>query len=139
MPHRLPRSVRFALLCAAGLFPLLLLAALSVAQEKEMKKPETAGKKFKNIKVLKNMPADELIPTMRKYNKDLGVGCDYCHIVGPNHTGFEKDDKPEKLQARQMILMKNDLNKRYPTVKAKVSCWTCHAGKAQPVNSPPAE
>ena len=139
MPHRLKRAVRLSLLSAAGLLPLLLLTALSLAQEKKMEKPETAGKRFKNIKALKDMPADQLIPTMHKYNKDLGVGCDFCHVIGPNHTLFEKDDKPEKLQARQMILMKNDLNKRYATVKAKVSCWTCHAGKAQPVNSPPAE
>ena len=138
MPTQFTRKTRLALLPAAGL-PLLLLAALSVAQEKKPAKPETAGKRFKNIKVLKDLPADELIPVMHKYNTDLGVGCDFCHIVGPNHTGFEKNDKPEKIQARQMIVMKNDLNKRYATVKAKVSCWTCHAGKAQPVNTPPAQ
>ncbi len=119
--------------------PTLLIAALCFGQggqDKTAVKPETSGKKFKNIKVLKDLPADQLIPVMHKINKALGVGCDHCHVMGPNHTGFEKDDKPAKNQCRQMMKMTEDLNKRYKTVSQKVTCFTCHQGHAVPVNAP---
>src|SRR5262245_50162720 len=54
-----------------GLLALsFLLAALCLAQGN--KKPETAGQKFKNIKILKDLPADQLIPVMHKFNDSLG-------------------------------------------------------------------
>ena len=55
--------------------PTLLLGALCLAQEsgKKPAKVETSGKKFKNIKVLKDLPADQLIPVMHKINTSLGV------------------------------------------------------------------
>ena len=120
----------------------LLVAALCLAQDQMDKKPgqvKPSSKAFKNIKVLKDLPSDQLIPVMHKFNTSLGVGCDYCHIVGPNHTGFEKDDKPTKEKCRQMILMTIDLDKRYKTVEKKVTCYTCHQGHHEPQNHPDKE
>ena len=141
MPRHLSRFIRLFPLSAAGLLPCLLLAALCAAQEKKPAKPKTAGNKFKNVRILKNLSEDDLLAVMRNFDEDLGVNCAYCHVM-VKFRSFEdcyKDDKPPKRQARQMMLMTRDLNKRYKTVTAKVTCWTCHAGKKQPVNAPPAQ
>ncbi len=47
---------------------------------------------FKNIQVLKGVPADQLIPAMRFMTASLGVECSYCHV----QDHFEKDDKKPK-------------------------------------------
>ncbi len=140
------RVLRPASLLLGLSLPCVLIAALCIGQEKGQEKMEKKGGKvqpssrvFKNIKVLKDLPSDQLIPVMHKFNTSLGVRCDYCHIVGPNHTGFEKDDKPTKEKCRQMILMTLDLNKRYKTVEKKVTCFTCHKGQAEPQNHPDKE
>ena len=72
-------------------------------------KPEaqkTAGETFKNIEVLKDIPASELIPSMRYLAAALGVGCDYCHQA--DH--FDNDDKPTKQRARNMMKMMFAIN-----------------------------
>ena len=61
----------------------------------------------------------------------LGVKCNYCHV-----NPFEKDDKPAKQIARQMIRMVFDLNKGSFRGEKAVSCYTCHRGKPQPVSVP---
>ena len=53
---------------------------------------ETTEQAFANIKVLRGMPADQLLPTMTLYSTALGVGCPYCHTP-PNFSGDEKDPK----------------------------------------------
>jgi hypothetical protein len=50
---------------------------------------QTAAQKYKNIQVLKAIPADELIPAMQFISASLGVECDFCHV----QREFEKDDK----------------------------------------------
>lgn len=119
------------LLCL--LAPLLLLGGFSLAQDaRKPVKPETAGQKFKNIKVLKNLPADHLIPLMQAFDASLGVKCDACHAVNPDHTGFEKDDKKMKQTARTMILLVGDLNLHQKALKGKVTCFLCHHGSQEP-------
>lgn len=137
MSHSFSRQISLFLRCAAVALSLLL-AALCVAQQKS-DTPKNAAKKFKNVKILKNLSKDDLLVVMRKFNNDLGVTCEYCHVM-EKFRSFEdcyKDDKQPKQQARKMLLMTRDLNKRYAAVQNKVSCWTCHAGKEQPVNAPP--
>jgi photosynthetic reaction center cytochrome c subunit len=129
--------VRAALVAISFVGPLALLCGLSAAQEQPAGgKPQTSAQKYKNIKVLKNLPADQLIPIMHKINDALGVKCDYCHVIGPNHTGFEKDDKPAKETARKMIVMTEELNKKVKAVDAKVTCFMCHHGSAEPQREP---
>jgi hypothetical protein len=133
MHHRVPHYARRGLLAAALIAPFALIGVLVHAQEG--KKPDasvTAKQKFKNIKVLKELPADQLIPYMHAYNTALGVQCTFCHVVNADHTGFEKDDKPMKNKAREMIVLVKDLNGKYKTVDKKATCAMCHHGHAEP-------
>lgn len=131
---------RPALLLPILAVPTLLLGVLCLAQGgKKPAKVETAGQKYKNIKVLKDLPADQLGPLMHKINDALGVKCDACHVVDADHKGWEKDDKPMKNIARQMIVMTQNLNKKEKSVKGKVTCFTCHRGHPEPEGMPAGE
>ena len=92
----------------------------------------TSKQKFKNIKVLKDLPADQMIPLMQKINASLGVKCDFCHVIKQDHSGFELDEKPAKNVARDMIKMTQTMNKKFKSVKNKVNCFTCHRGHQEP-------
>ncbi|MGA8764338.1 MAG: photosynthetic reaction center cytochrome c subunit family protein, partial [Candidatus Sulfotelmatobacter sp.] len=68
--------------------------------------PKMAEEQFKNIQVLKGVPADQLIPAMQFITASLGVECDFCHVQG----AFEKDDKKTKQTARKMMEMMFAIN-----------------------------
>ena len=126
-------------LASVALAALGCLAA--AAQTAPRGKTPTAAQQFKNIKVLKDLPADRLLPVMFGMNASLGVRCDHCHVVeetpGGQHTGFEKDTKPEKEMARKMILMTQDLNAHQQILDRKASCYMCHHGHAKPETQAP--
>ncbi|HEX4138514.1 MAG TPA: c-type cytochrome [Bryobacteraceae bacterium] len=85
----------------------------------------------KNLKVL---PADaNLIPTMRAAAAGLGVMCTFCHVQDRS-----SDEKPEKLTARMMFQMVNDINSKFPDGKVHVTCYTCHRGAEMPLMAAPA-
>jgi photosynthetic reaction center cytochrome c subunit len=114
---------------------VVLFGALAAAEDAAppARKPVTAGKHYKNIKVLKNLPADQLIPVMHTINLSLGVRCDFCHVPG----AFEKDDKPMKGVARQMIVLTHNLNNREKVIENKATCYMCHHGLPVPQTQPP--
>src|SRR5580704_6046841 len=94
---------------------------------------ETASQKYKNIKVLKDIPADQLFPTMRFITAALGVECEFCHTAGPSgNLDFEKDDKDEKKTARTMMQMMFAINKNNFDGERAVTCNTCHRGSPHP-------
>lgn len=124
------RRVRIAGLAAGLVLPAILLGALSLAQGGQ--KVETAGKKYKNIKVLKDLPADQLIPVMHTWSASLSVKCDFCHVVNADHSGFDLDTKHEKIKAREMVVMVNDIKKHEKTLDSKASCFMCHHGSPEP-------
>ena len=93
---------------------------------------QSAGQRFKNVQIFKDIPATQLDPTMAFISGSLGVRCNYCHVPGQ----FEKDDKPTKMAARRMIKMVFDLNKGSFNGQGAVSCFTCHRGKPTPVSVP---
>jgi photosynthetic reaction center cytochrome c subunit len=93
---------------------------------------ETAEQRFKNIQVLKNIPADQLIPSMQFIAASLGVECEYCHVEHAN----DKDDKKTKLTARKMITMMLAINRASFNGDLEVTCYTCHRGVANPVSIP---
>ena len=76
-------------------------AAGAVATAKPAAATQTAGQKYKNIQVLKDIPADQLIPSMQFITYALGVECDFCHVDTP--AEFDKDDKKPKKTARKMM------------------------------------
>jgi hypothetical protein len=90
---------------------------------------KTAGEAYKNIQVLKDLPESQLIQAMFFMKASLGVACTHCHV---DYVNFEKDDKPTKQVAREMILMVLALNKEHFDDHALISCNTCHRGQSRP-------
>jgi len=104
-----------------------------IAQAPATAAPEkTAEKQFKNIQVLKDIPADQLIPAMQFISASLGVQCEFCHV---EHE-MQKDDKKEKKTARKMIEMQLTIDNESFENKLEVTCFTCHRGSAHPVGIP---
>ncbi len=91
----------------------------------------TAAERFKNIQVLKDIPADSLIPSMNFISASLGVECAFCHV-----NPFDKDEKQEKATAREMITMTMAINKDNFKGHREVTCNTCHRGASKPVGIP---
>jgi photosynthetic reaction center cytochrome c subunit len=94
--------------------------------------PKSAEQVFKNIEVLKGVPADQFIPTMQFIAASLGVECDFCHVQG----AFEKDDKKPKQIARKMIEMMYAINADNFDRHRQVTCYSCHRGNARPLAVP---
>jgi photosynthetic reaction center cytochrome c subunit len=94
--------------------------------------PKKAEEQYKNIQVLKGIPADQLIPAMQFVATSLGVGCEFCHVEG----AFEKDDKKPKVTARKMIEMMFAINKDNFEGHREVTCYSCHRGSTDPVGTP---
>lgn len=91
-----------------------------------------AEEQFKNIQVLKGIPADQIFPTMQFIAASLGVECDFCHVQG----AFEKDDKRQKDTARKMMEMMFAINKDNFDGHREVTCYSCHRGSTDPVAIP---
>jgi photosynthetic reaction center cytochrome c subunit len=94
--------------------------------------PKKAEEQFKNIQVLKGIPADQLIPTMQFISASLGVECDFCHV----EKAFDKDDKKPKLAARKMIEMMFEINADNFDRHREVTCYSCHRGNVKPLAIP---
>lgn len=131
---------RSPLLAAAALTGTLALAgAISgygAATPKPAPSTMTPRKKavevYKNIQVLKDIDANELIPTMQFMVDSLGLECASCHVPG----GSDKDDKPLKGEARRMILMTRAINKANYDGNVTITCFACHRGAEFPVVAP---
>jgi photosynthetic reaction center cytochrome c subunit len=94
--------------------------------------PKKAEEQFKNIQVLKGIPADQLIPAMQFITASLGVECEFCHV----ESAFEKDDKKPKQTARKMMEMMFAINKDNFEGHREVTCYSCHRGSTDPVGTP---
>lgn len=94
--------------------------------------PKTAAEQFKNIRILKEMPADQLIPAMQFMTASLGVDCEYCHV----ERAFDKDDKKTKGYARHMMEMMFNINKENFDNQRWVTCYSCHQGSPHPPSIP---
>ena len=118
----------------SGLSILFLSAGWTTRNSNEQQggKEKTTDEVFKNIKVLKGMPASQLLPTMHFFEASLGFECSNCHVRGHN----DSDKKPEKRKARKMIEMMNAINKNDFEGKQVVTCFTCHRGTADPEKIP---
>jgi hypothetical protein len=118
--------------------------------------------RFQNLQILpKDISKDALDSVMHHFSVSLGVRCNYCHVSNEEtrKMDFAKDDKPEKLVARKMMLMTIDINKNhfqkmvdamdsgkmvmpadtsaYSYMLKYVTCYTCHRGNTHPENDPP--
>src|SRR5438270_3804582 len=112
---------------------LLFCPQRTAAQSPGKPVSNSAPPGFKNLQVLKEIPAQELIPTMQFVAASLGVDCSYCHVQG----AFDKDDKEPKVIARKMMQMMFAINKSNFENERKVTCYSCHRGAPKPLSVPP--
>lgn len=91
-----------------------------------------AEEQYKNIQVLKGVPADQIIPGMQFIAASLGVDCEFCHV----HDAFDKDDKKPKPIARKMMTMMFAINKDNFNGQREVTCFSCHRGRTSPGSTP---
>lgn len=100
--------------------------------------------RFSNLQVLPpDIPRDSLIEVMRQFSFDLGVRCQYCHIGGDGISfegvRFDSDDDPDKVKARFMLRMVDQLNDEILPQLAnrddpplEMGCKNCHRGQPRP-------
>jgi photosynthetic reaction center cytochrome c subunit len=126
-------AVSKSLCKAAALAFLPLVFGVRIARPQGPPVPSrTAAQQFKNIQVLKDIPADQLIPTMQFIAGSLGVDCQFCHV----ENAMDKDEKEEKKTARKMMAMELALNKNHFNNEVEVTCYSCHRGSLSPVGTP---
>lgn len=100
------------------------------------KENEPAEKVFKNIQLLKGIPAGRMLKIMEfGYARSLGVNCTHCHVSG----NWESEDKNTKQVARDMVAMMGQINgnllkniKNLKSATPTVNCTTCHRGQTTP-------
>jgi len=112
---------------------LAIAGATAQSNPQQSPAPKLAEEQFKNIQVLKGVPADQVIPTMQFMTASLGVECEFCHVQG----AFDKDDKKPKQTARKMIEMMFAINADNFDRHREVTCYSCHRGSPDPVSMPP--
>ena len=96
----------------------------AVSQDKK------AEEVYKNIQVLKGIPATRVMGAMTRIASFLGTDCAHCHVPGE----FDKDDKQPKQVARTMFKMVRTIGTELST--DKVTCYTCHRGHVEPERMP---
>jgi hypothetical protein len=99
---------------------------------------EPAGKVFKNVQLMKDVPASRLLDAMNGFSRALGASCTHCHA----ETDFASDDKRPKRAAREMMGMTRALNDQLHALKElrpleageqrNVGCGLCHRGHVNP-------
>lgn len=100
------------------------------------KEQQPASQVFKNVKLLKDMPAAAFLKNMdENYGRGLGMSCGNCHVLGK----YDEDTRKNKRVARDMQEMTDYINSvRLANIKeldedyVKVTCVTCHAGSGHP-------
>jgi len=94
---------------------------------------QTAEQLYKNIQILKGIPATEVPPAMNFISGALGVRCGFCHTPdGPWPQGFDKDTIKAKQTAREMMKMTKQINDTSFGGRAVVTCASCHGGHTHP-------
>lgn len=137
---KLTPSLSWKFASIGGLVFLLAIIAFSIrpgyAQEQAKPSapnaPKPAEEVYKNIKILKGVPSDQLIPSMQFITAALGVQCQFCHVDGH----FDQDDKPPKEAARHMMQMMFAIDKDNFHGHTEVTCNTCHRGSVHPMSVP---
>jgi len=99
--------------------------------------PPLSEQYFKNVQLLKGMPVDTFFDAMGMFAASMGNDCTFCHV---KEAGFRREafaeTTPRIQRARQMIVMTQGLNKQNFGGRPRVTCFTCHRGDYQPVDTP---
>jgi photosynthetic reaction center cytochrome c subunit len=122
-------SAGIAVVMAVSSVRLGVVEARGARQSPTSQRDKTAGEAFKNIQLFRDLPESQLNDTMFFMKSSLGVSCTHCHV---DYVNFEKDDKPEKHVARDMIRMVRALNDSNFGGRNVITCNTCHRGQVRP-------
>jgi hypothetical protein len=130
---------------AAMVFLLSLVSVAGLRAEASAKAGQTgptqgaplAETVFKDVQVLKGIPADEFMDAMGMFSASLGYDCVACH------SPDIKDDRaafaittPQIRRARQMVTMMNSINETNFGGRPLVTCFTCHHAQFPPESIP---
>jgi hypothetical protein len=91
-----------------------------------------AEESYKNIQILKGLPAERLPEVMASFTESLGVSCSFCHVDGD----YAADSQGAKGTARKMWNMAAAINRDSFGGSRVVTCWTCHRGSFKPESKP---
>jgi DNA-directed RNA polymerase subunit M/transcription elongation factor TFIIS len=134
------RSVRARFVAVFG--GLALTASLAISAEQQSAAPTgpLAPEKYKDIQVLKDVPADQLDTLMRYFVASTGLQCQSCHMRD-QATGkfiYEADSR-NKNTARAMVKLVQTVNAGgQEQFGARINCATCHQGRNSPAGLQPA-
>lgn len=129
MRKRIVLSTVQTLICMAAILPA-----------RAQTKPPMAEDVFKNVQVLKGIPADEFMNTMGFFAASLSFNCTSCHgLESAGDVARFADDTPLKQTARKMILIVRSINQANFAGMRKVTCYTCHRGGEKPEVTPSLE
>src|SRR6476661_7431473 len=119
-----------------------IVIATAAAPDAAAQQPGSAGATRPKLTVLQALPESQLFPLMNLVAESLGVRCEYCHVQAtpdfsrtPSNLGgwvWDRDDKPQKRTARQMMQMVVDLNAGHFKGESRITCYTCHRGTPRP-------
>ncbi len=129
------RTLRSAMACAAMMVFVCGTATIAKPQVLNPAQPsagKTAEQVYRNLQVLKGVPADQIPTAMQFISASLGVECSYCH----NTQKFDDDGAKTKGVARNMIKMVMAINKESFEGRREVTCYSCHHGSADPMGTP---
>jgi hypothetical protein len=113
------------------------LGFVSISGQAQEPPQPMAENVFRNIQVLKGIPADEFMETMGMFAASLVYDCIGCHVedILVRREAFA-EPTPRIQRARQMVVMVNALNKQYFAGQPRVTCFTCHRGSGFPEDVP---
>jgi photosynthetic reaction center cytochrome c subunit len=114
----------------------MVCAAGAGGQGVPAEKPLMAEDAFKNIQVLKGIPADEFMGTMSVFSAALGESCETCHDGKDGWASYALDTIPRKRTARRMVTMMAAINQANFGGRQVVTCFTCHRGANRPRATP---
>ena len=114
------------------LAPMAILVAIMImGAQTPLNAQAKGGGKNNPPKNLKVLTPENLMTQMQTFPVALGVesqgGCNFCH-----EADRSLDTKPEKVKARQMIELVNQINAKFGDGQLRVTCWTCHQGSTTP-------
>jgi photosynthetic reaction center cytochrome c subunit len=129
-----------------NILPLVTMVAVSLlnvastsaqTQTGTAQKPLLAEEAFKNVQVLRGIPASEFMETMGFFAVSLTANCTTCH-GDDSACSWAKYavDTPLKLMSRKMVVMVNLINQTNFGGKREVTCYTCHHGNMIPRVTP---
>ncbi len=113
--------------------PLRVIAVILCASAIPVAHGQMAEEVFKNVQVLKGIPADQFMGTMGVFSAALGMSCEDCHAANDSKwENYALDNSPRKQTARRMVTMMSAINKNYFNGRQMVTCYSCHRGSDRP-------